>query len=97
MTTKQETLVSNGKLDAIMTALVAMSLDCDQILKQNKELNLRLRGLETQMHNAIGQVHAAKVSPPASLQQQAPTTSSNEAKEPQVSLSKKLDGTCSKF
>ena len=53
MTTEQETLVSNGKLDAIMTALAAMSLDHDQILKQNKELNLRLRDLETQMHNAI--------------------------------------------
>ena len=47
MTTKQETLVSNGKVDAIMTALVAMSLDRDQILKQNEELNLRLRNLET--------------------------------------------------
>ena len=53
MTTKQETPVPNGKLDAIMTALAAMSLDRDQILKQNEELNLRLRDLETQMHNAI--------------------------------------------
>ena len=82
MTTEQETLVSNDKLDAIMTALAAMSLDRDQILKQNEELNLRLRDLETQMHNAIGQIHAVEVSPPASLQQQAPTTSSNEAKKP---------------
>ena len=80
MTTEQETLVSNGKLDAIMIALASMSLDRDQILKQNEELNLRLCDLETQMHNAIGQVHATKISPPASLRQQAPTTSSNEAK-----------------
>ena len=82
MTTEQETLVFNGKLDAIMTTLAGMSLDRDQFLKQNEELNLRLRDLETQMHNAIGQVHVAEVSPPAPLQQQAPTTSSNEAKEP---------------
>ena len=68
MTIEQRTLVSNGKLDAIITTLGAMSLDRDQILKQNKELNLKLYDLETQMHNAIGQVHAAKVSPPASLQ-----------------------------
>ena len=39
--------MSNGKLNAIMTALAAMSLDRDQILKQNKELNLKLRDLET--------------------------------------------------
>ena len=97
MTTKQETLVSNGKLDAIMTALAAMSLDRDQILKQNEELNLRLCDLETQMHNAIGQVHAAEVLPPTSLQQQAPITSSNEVKDPQVSLPEKFDGTRSKF
>ena len=97
MTTKQETLVSNGKLDAIMTALAAMSLDHDQILKQNEELNLRLHDLETQMYNAIGQVHAAEVSLPASLQQQAPTTSSNDIKESQVSLPEKFDGTRSKF
>ena len=69
MMTEQETLVSNGKLDAIMTALASMSLDHDQILKQNEQLNLRLRDLETQMHNAIGQVHAAEVSLPASFQQ----------------------------
>ena len=61
MMTEQETLVSNGKLDATMIALAAMSLDRDQILKQNEELNLTLRDLETQMHNAIGQVHAAEV------------------------------------
>ena len=97
MTTEQETLVFNGKLDVIMITLAAMSLDRDQILKQNKELNLRLHDLETQMHNAIGQVHAAKVSPPASLQQQAPTTSSNKAKEPRISLPEKFDGTHSKF
>ena len=97
MTTDQETLVSNGKLDAIMTALASMSLDRDQILKQNKELNLRLHDLETQMHNAIGQVHVAEVSPPASLRQQAPTTSSNKAKEPRVSLPEKFDDTRSKF
>ena len=96
MTTEQETLVSNGKLDAIMTALAAMSLDHDQILKQNKELNLRLCDLDTQMHNSIGQVHAAEVSPPASFQQQVPT-SSNKAKEPRVSLPEKFDGTRSKF
>ena len=69
MTTEQETLVSNGKLDAIMTILAAMSLDCDQILKQNEELNLRLRDLETQMYNAIGQIHPVEVSPLTSLQQ----------------------------
>ena len=97
MMTEQETLVSNGKLDAIIIALAAMSLDRDQILKQNEELNLRLCDLETQMHNAIGQVHVAEVSPPASLQQQAPTTSSNEVKKPQVSLPEKFDGTRSKF
>ena len=97
MTTEQETLVSNKKLDAIMTALVAMSLDHDQILKQNKELNLRLHDLKTQMHKAIGQVHAVEVSPPISLQQQAPTTSSNEAKELGVGLPEKFDGTRSKF
>ena len=97
MTTKQETLVSNGKLDTIITALAAMSLDRDQILKQNQELNLRLHDLETQMQNAIGQIHAAEVSPPASLQQQAPTTCSNKAKEPRVSLLEKFDGTRSKF
>ena len=97
MTIEQETLMSNGKLDAIMTALAAMSLDRDQILKQNEELNLRLHDLETQMHNAIGQVHAAEVSLLASLQQQAPTTSSNKAKESQVSLPEKFDGTRSKF
>ena len=97
MATEQGTLVFNDKLDAIMTVLVAMSLDRDQILKQNEELNLRLHDLETQMLNAIGQVHAAEVSPPASLQQQAPTTSSNEAKEPRVSLPEKFDGTRSKF
>ena len=49
------------------------------------------------MYNAIGQVHAAEVSLPASLQQQAPTTSSNKAKEPQVCFSEKFNGTCSKF
>ena len=97
MTTEQETLVSNGKLDVIMTTLAAISVDCNQILKQNEELNLRLRDLETQMHNAIGQVHATEVSLPASLQQKVPTTSSNEAKEPQISLLEKFDGTCSKF
>ena len=97
MTTEQETLVSNGKLDAIMTALADMSLDRDQILKQNEELNLRLRDLETQIHNTIGQVHVAEVSPPASLQQQVPTTSNNKAKEPRVSLLEKFDGTRSKF
>ena len=97
MTIEQETLVSNDKLDAIMTTLAAMSLDRDQILKQNKELNLRLRDLETEMHNAIGQVHAAEVSPPASLQQQVPTTSNNKAKEPRVSLPEKFDNTHSKF
>ena len=97
MMIEQETLVSNGKLDAIMTALTAMSLDRDQILKQNEELNLRLHDLETHMHNAIGQVHAAEVSPPASLQQQAPITSSNEAKEPRISLPEKFDGTRLKF
>ena len=97
MTIEQETLVSNGKLDAIMTTLVAMSLDCDQILKQNEELNLRLCDLETQMHNVIGQIHAAEVLLPASLQHQVPTTSNNEAKEPQVSLPEKFDGTRSKF
>ena len=86
MTIEQETLVSNGKLDAIMTALVAISLDHDQILKQNKELNLRLHDLKTQMHNAICQVHATEVSSPASLEQQAPTTSNNEAKEPRVTF-----------
>ena len=97
MTTKQEILVSNGKLDTTMTALAAMNLDHDQILKQNEELNLRLRDLETQMHNAIGQVHATKVSLPTLLQQQVPTTSSNEAKEPRVSLPRKFEGTRSKF
>ena len=97
MTTEQYTLMSNGKLDAIMKALAAMRLDRDQILKQNEELNLRLHDLETQMHNAIGQVHAAEVSPPASLQQQAPTTSSKKANEPRVGLPKKFDDTCSKF
>ena len=97
MMTEQETLMSNGKLDAIMIALAGMSLHRDQILKQNKELNLRLRDLETQMHNTIGQVHAAEVSPLTSLQQQAPTTSSNEAKEPRVSLPKKFNYTRSKF
>ena len=94
---EQETLMSHGKLDAIMTALASISLDHDQILKQNKGLNPRLHDLETQMHNAIGQVHAAKVSPPASLQQQAPTTSNNKAKEPQVNLPKKFDSTRLKF
>ena len=49
------------------------------------------------MHNAIGQVHAVEVPPPASLQQQTPTTSSNKAKEPQVSLPEKFDDTHSKF
>ena len=97
MTTEQETLMSNGKLDANMIALVVMNLDRDQILKQNKELNLRLHDLETKMHNPIGQVHTAEVSPPASFQQQAPTTSSNKAKEPKVSFPKKFDGTRSKF
>ena len=97
MATEQETLMSNGKLDTIMTTLATMSLDCAQILKQNKELNMRLHDLETQMHNAIGQVHVAEVSPPTSLQQQASTTSSNEAKESQVSLPEKFDGTRSKF
>ena len=97
MTTEQETLVSNDKLDAIIRALAAMSLDRDQILKQNEELNLRLCDLETQMHNAIAQVHIVEVSPPISFQQQAPTTSSNKAKEPRVSLPEKFDGTCSKF
>ena len=67
MTTEQETLVSNGNLEAIMTALAAMSLDHDQILKQNEEPNLRLHDLEKQMYNAIGQVHAVEVSPPALL------------------------------
>ena len=80
-----------------MTALVPMSLDRDQILKQNKKLNLRLHDLETQMHNTIGQVHAVEVSSLASLQQQVPTTSSNKAKELQVSLPEKFDGTRSKF
>ena len=80
-----------------MTTLAAISLDREQILKQNEELNLRLRDLETQMYNAIGQVHAAEVSPPASFQQQAPTTSSNKAKEPRASLPEKFDDTCSKF
>ena len=47
MMIEQETLVSNGKLDAIMTTLAAMNLDRDQILKQNEELNLRLYDLET--------------------------------------------------
>ena len=89
--------MSNGKLDAIMTALASMSLDRDQILKENKELNLRLLDLDTHIHNAIGQVHAAEVSPLASLQQQAPTTSSNEAKEPQISPPEKFDGIRSKF
>ena len=56
--------MSNGKLDAIMTALAGMSLDRDQILTQNEELNLRLRDLETQLHNAIGQVHVVEVSLP---------------------------------
>ena len=97
MTTEQETLVFNGKLDAIMTTLVGMSLDRDQFLKQNEELNLRLRDLETQMHNAIGQVHVAEVSLPAPFQQQAPTTSSNEAKEPRVNLLEKFDSTRLKF
>ena len=97
MTTKQETLVSNGKLDAIMTTLIGMSLDRGQILKQNEELNLRLHDLDTQMHNAIGQVHAPEVSPSASLQQQPPTTSSNEAKKPRVSLLEKFNSTHSKF
>ena len=49
------------------------------------------------MHNAIGQVHATEVSLPASLQQQALTTSSNEAKKPQIILPEKFDGTRSKF
>ena len=61
MMIEQETLVSNGKLEAIIKALPAMSLDLDQILKQNEELNLRLHDLMTEMHNAIGQVHAVKV------------------------------------
>ena len=97
MMTEQETLMFNGKLDTIMTALVGMSLDRDQILKQNEELNQRLCDLETQMYNAIGQVHATEVSPPASLQQQPPTTSNNEAKESRVSLLEKFNGTRSKF
>ena len=49
------------------------------------------------MHNTIGQVHVVEVSPPTSFQQQAPTTSSNEAKEPRVSLLEKFDGIRSEF
>ena len=86
--------VTNDKLDAIMAALTAMTSDRDHMLKQNEELNLRLRSLEAR---AIDASPAVPTTTSTSGHQAVSVVPTNETKEPRVSLPEKFDGTRSKF
>lgn len=86
--------MSDDKLDAIMATLSAIALDREQLLKQNEELNLRLRDLEARTQE---QRHAPMASPSTPQHQSTSAVFNGEVKEPQVSLPEKFDGTRSKF
>jgi len=48
-----ESTMDNSKLDAIMNVLVAINIDPECLVKQTKELNSRLCGLETKLQQPM--------------------------------------------